>query len=154
MTTIQIQQVKELDLEKIQPLIEECSAEGFAFMKKLEDEYLSGSNRFDKHGEVLYAAYHNNQIVGICGLNLDPYEEKPTIGRVRHLYVAKEYRRLGIARQLVTQIIHEAKQHYHELTLRTYNREADKFYRSIGFSTNSDYKSVTHILPLLTGNSG
>lgn len=154
MSSFQILKVDELHLEQIGHLIEECTEEGFSFMQKLREEYVSGRNRFDKHGEVLYIALIDQKIVGICGLNLDPYEKKLTIGRVRHLYVAKGYRKQGIASQLVQNIISEAKQHFLEVTLRTNNPEADRLYRSIGFSTDSKYESVTHILSLLIGNSG
>lgn len=154
MSKFHIQKVDQLHMEEIKHLIDECTLEGFAFMKKLQDEYVTGHNCFDKRGEALYIVRIDDDIVGICGLNQDPYENKPTIGRVRHLYVAREYRKLGIARTLVAQIIQEAKEYYLELTLRTNNPAADRLYRSIGFSTHSKYESVTHILSLLTRNSG
>ncbi|MGC5326842.1 GNAT family N-acetyltransferase [Brevibacillus sp. SYSU BS000544] len=154
MSTFQILRVNNLTIEEIKHLIDECTLEGFTFMTKLQDEYVTGQNRFDKRGEALYVARFDHNIVGICGLNQDPYEKQSTIGRVRHLYVAKEFRKQRIARALVSQIIYEAKEYYLELTLRTNNPEADRLYRSMGFSTESNYESATHILPLLTGNSG
>ena len=33
------------------------------------------------------------RLVGVCGLNVDPYLDDPSVGRVRHLYVLVAARR-------------------------------------------------------------
>ena len=40
-------------------------------------------------------------LIGIAGLNRDPYLSDKNIGRVRHLYISKAFRRNGYARLLM-----------------------------------------------------
>lgn len=104
--------------------------EEFHFLKRLVNDYNSGRNRFDKIGEKLYAVYDGSgRIIGICGLNQDPYSQDPYVVRLRRLYISKSYRRLGIARQFIEEAIQEAKKHYSVLVLTTVNPEADLFYQ-------------------------
>ena len=65
-------------------------------------------NRFDRAGEALFGGRIDGQLVGICGLNVDPYAADDGIGRVRHLYVWSIHRRLGVGRALVTHVIQAA----------------------------------------------
>ncbi|MEJ8304022.1 hypothetical protein [Saccharibacillus sacchari] len=53
-------------------------------ISKLWDEYHSGINKFDKPGECLYIATAEENVVAVCGLNIDPYLGQTDIGRVRH----------------------------------------------------------------------
>jgi hypothetical protein len=57
-----------VDLER------EASAQGFNFLDRLIEEWTTGTNRFDKPGECLLVATDNGHLVGIGGLNIDPYE--------------------------------------------------------------------------------
>ncbi len=88
------------------------------------------------------------RIIGICGLNIDPYANSQSIGRVRHLYVMVEYRRRGIGRALVERVIDEARLNFNRLHLRTHSDVADKFYRAIGFTPYDGDEYCTHILEL------
>jgi hypothetical protein len=36
-------------------------------------------------GEALFVARVGERVVGVCGLNVDPYTAEPRVGRVRHL---------------------------------------------------------------------
>lgn len=54
----------------------------------------------------------------------------------------------GRGRLLVTQLIHEAHQHYQLLTLRTDMSAADEFYQELGFKTHPIWKNTTHHLQL------
>jgi GNAT superfamily N-acetyltransferase len=113
-------------------------------LRRLVNEYQDGINRFDKKGEALLIAYFDIQIVGICGLNQDPYSQDGTIGRVRLLYVSKAFRRLGVGRMLMNEIVDKAKKQYGKVVLKTDNPVADKFYKSIGFCAKSNIEHSTH----------
>lgn len=70
-----------LDLD---PLLEDSQQEGFRFLTRLSREYLNGENRFDKPSEGLYGVFNEKDvIVGIGGINIDPYSKNPRVGRVR-----------------------------------------------------------------------
>ncbi len=46
---------------------------GFKAIQRLANNWLSGENRFDRQGEALFVAKESDRIIGICGLNIDPY---------------------------------------------------------------------------------
>lgn len=73
-------------------------------LDRLQQEWKEGTNRFDQAGEILLLAIQNQQVVGVCGLNRDPYTDNDRVGRVRRLYVSVDSRRRGIGRLLVTEI--------------------------------------------------
>jgi len=117
-------------------------------MRRLVNDFEAGTNKFDQDGEALFIACKNDEIIGICGLNRDPYSNSQEIGRVRRLYVSTKVRRFGIGRMLVDAVVEEAKTHYRTLVLRTNNPIADIFYRSIGFSRQLDSENATHFFRL------
>lgn len=147
MQEIQIRPVNSLTQTEIEPLVIASQDEGFDFIYKLAEEYSNGINRFDKPGEMLLAAYDGNNLVGICGLNCDPYLNQPDIGRFRRFYVLPEYRGRGVGRRLLQTIITEAKKYYKILTLRTSDHlGAITLYESAGFSQEPRFKNVTHFM--------
>lgn len=145
--------VTELDLEAIHPLVEESISQGFRFLERLVREYQSGFNRFDQLGEVLLTASIQATIIGIGGLNRDPYSSTPAAGRVRHLYVQADWRRRGVGRSLMTCLICHARPHYQQLTLRTDSPTADRFYQTLGFQPCLHSQQSTHILHLCESSS-
>ena len=62
-------------------------------------------NRFNAPGETLLGAFVNHQLVGVCGINSDPFSPQPRAGRIRHLYISERYRRRGIGQQLLVSVI-------------------------------------------------
>ncbi|MBW4658215.1 MAG: GNAT family N-acetyltransferase [Drouetiella hepatica Uher 2000/2452] len=148
MEHIDIAHISEVKEGAINHLLEESLSQGFRFVERLISEYRSGLNCFDKSGEILLTASVQGKIVGIGGLNRDPYLNDPKIGRLRHLYVESVWQRHGVGRLLVTQLIDEASQHYQLLTLRTDTAAADKFYQKLGFKTHPIWKHTTHHLQL------
>ncbi|WP_052476450.1 GNAT family N-acetyltransferase [Cohnella kolymensis] len=98
-----------LDHSDISHLLEESLSEGHRHIKRLFEEFASGRNTFSNEGEALFAAVINERIIGICGLNIDPYVEGKHVGRVRRLYVSKKFRRHGIGRSLMQAVIQEAQ---------------------------------------------
>ncbi|WP_245631804.1 GNAT family N-acetyltransferase [Alicyclobacillus ferrooxydans] len=143
-----VTRVKDLNVDDVYPLVLESEKEGFRFVRRLYDEYMSGANRFGCDGEALFVARQLNQMVGICGLNRDPYRPFGNVGRVRRLYVHTDFRKYGVGRQLVSNVIMEARRFYTTLSLRTDNPMADQFYRAIGFSTDHAPDNATHWLSL------
>ena len=149
MKHFEIREIKQLSFIELQPLVLESLSEGFEFVERLAIEYKSGANRFQQAGEVLFGAYQNENIIGICGLNKDPYlPQENDVARVRHLYVLPDHRKKGVGRLLVQNIIVRAKTHFSLLTLRTFNPDADRFYRAIGFITEPKIEFATHYLKL------
>lgn len=146
---VKITRSESLVLSEIDMLVEESDHEGFRHLKRLVNEYQAGINRFDKQGEALFVAYAHNRIVGICGLTQDPYSQEGTIGRVRRLYVSKDFRGSGIGSLLMDEIMKEAKLHYRTLVLKTDNPIADKFYCSLGFELKTNDLYITHYLQLV-----
>jgi ribosomal protein S18 acetylase RimI-like enzyme len=112
-------------------------------------EWREGTNRFEKPGEVLLGAHKGHRIVGICGLNVDPYVTDPHAGRLRHLYVAREVRMRGIGRQLVRLALVGAASHFRVIRLRADTVGASDFYRRIGFLKAVD-ATTTHYLNIGT----
>lgn len=153
--TVRIVRLFDLPLADIQPLLLESRTQNYRFVDRLVDEYVDGSNRFGLLGEALYAAYVDNRMVGIGGLNRDPYVGEAEdgdmgVGRVRHLYVLSDWRGRGVGGSLMEQITDEARQQFAVLTLRTFSPDAANFYVAIGFEATADVESVTHRL-VLTG---
>ena len=123
-------------------------AEDFFAMRRLREVWGVGTNRFDRLGEALIEARDGELLVGICGLNLDPYANMPPIGRVRHLYVDPSARRRGIGRRLILAIIANARRHFTLLRLRTLRADADQFYVALGFTRVMNQAEVTHQMTL------
>ncbi|RKN70669.1 GNAT family N-acetyltransferase [Paenibacillus ginsengarvi] len=148
MSGIVIQKIDYLYKSKLLPLLAESTEEGFRHIARLADDYESGANRFDKLGEALFLAYLHDEIVGVCGLNCDPYSNGSGVGRVRRLYVSPSARRYGIGRKLIDAVISHARDHYDILVLRADHPVAYAFYHSIGFMKHDDLESHTHSLRL------
>ena len=126
-------------------------AEGFRLLERFRDEWTSGANCFALPGEALFQARHQGRLIGICGLNRDPYAGQPSEGRVRRLYVAPDARRLGVARRLVLDVVREARGQFAVLRLRTTTREGALFYQALGFRPTTSMPTATHELRLPLG---
>jgi GNAT superfamily N-acetyltransferase len=115
------------------PLIGESGWEGFAFLERLHGEFLDGRNRFDAPGEALLGAWRDPHLIGVGGLNRDPYASGPRVGRLRHLYVRRPERERGIGRALVAALLADAARHFDVIRLRTDTVAAARFYEALGF---------------------
>jgi GNAT superfamily N-acetyltransferase len=144
---LDVERVSELRWDALEPLVVESEHAGLGFVRRLVDEWVSGRNRFDRPGEVLLGARMDGRLVGLCGLNVDPYAAAPAVGRVRRLYVLESRRRLGVGRRLVEEIIRTARGRFDSLRLRTHNPAAARFYEALGFRPSAD-ADCTHRLEL------
>ena len=143
---VTIVRITDLELNALQESREESLREGFQFLERLCKEWASGDNRFEASGEALFVAVAKDHIVGICGLNRDPYACDPRAGRVRRLYVAPAYRRQGVGQALLESVVTHARGHFSLLRVRT--EAADRFYTAHGFRRVDSEADVTHVLEL------
>jgi GNAT superfamily N-acetyltransferase len=141
-----IQPIDSLPIDRLSPVVTEAAASGFHALSRLLSEWTSGQNRFNKPGEALFIAIEGERVVGVCGLNRDPYLSDQTVGRIRHLYVAVDHRRKGIGSRLVQTIMELARRHFARLRLRTGSPDADRFYRSLGFMPVTGDPACSHQL--------
>jgi len=122
-------------------------AEGFNMLRRLEDNWLSGHNRFDKPGEKLIGASVDGLIVGICGLNIDPFTLKTGIGRLRHLYVDAGWRKKQVGSALLNEILKDSG-HWFDFINTNAPPSAFTFYERAGFVALTGAEKVTHHLCL------
>ena len=148
MQNIEIKRIHSLPVEGIVPLVRESEEQGYRFLDTLVEEYQNGSNRFDLPGEGLFGAYDGETLIGIGGLNRDPFLFDPQVGRARRVYVLAAYRRRGVGKMLMEAIIHEARRHYKLLTLRAETAGAAALYEGLEFQTEPRIENATHHLQL------
>ena len=142
---IRVRRITELPVE-FADVVRLSTREQFGAMQRMREEWDSGANRFDRPGEALFEARVGSRLAGLCGLNRDPYASAPEVGRVRHLYVTPEFRRRGVGRMLVAQVVACASRSFSRLRLRTGSDDADRFYVAIGFRRVADQPVATHEL--------
>lgn len=145
---MRIERMDGLPADRLAPLITESEASGLRFVRRLAEEWESGVNRFDRAGEALLGALRGRRLLGVCGLNVDPYAGEPRVGRVRHLYVLTAYRRHGVGRQLLGAVIAAAHGPFSALRLSTVNPEAARLYEALGFRRHAGDARCTHVLEL------
>ena len=143
--TVTIERVRDLQPESLAALIAESEQHGLRFVRRLADEWAAGVNRFDRAGEALFAARAGEQLVGVGGLNIDPYAATGNVGRVRHLYVLAAHRRRGIGERITAEIIAAARGRFENLRLRTSNPAAARLYERLGFRRTDD-ADCTHVM--------
>jgi GNAT superfamily N-acetyltransferase len=143
-----IERLRELPADRVAPLITESEQGGLRFVRRLAEEWATGRNRFDRPGEALFGALTGGHLVGVCGLNVDPYAAAPRVGRVRHLYVLTAHRRLGVGRQLVVTVVAAAHGPFAMLRLSTANPEAARLYEALGFRRQTVDAHCTHVMAL------
>jgi len=142
---VQIERLTEASTDLFDALVAESERAGYGFVRRLADEWASGANRFGRPGEALFAARMEGRLIGACGLNVDPYTPAPGVGRVRHLYVLTDYRRLGVGRQLVEQVLDAARGRFERLRLSTQNPAAAQLYEQLGFERRIGAADHTHL---------
>ncbi|PYN03818.1 MAG: GNAT family N-acetyltransferase, partial [Candidatus Rokuibacteriota bacterium] len=107
--------------------------------------WAAGVNHFDRPGEALFVARDGERVIGVGGLNIDPYAATGNVGRVRHLYVLAAHRRRGIGERITAEIIAAARGRFENLRLRTSNPAAARLYERLGFRRTDD-ADCTHVM--------
>ncbi|MFC1900917.1 GNAT family N-acetyltransferase [Chloroflexota bacterium] len=141
---VSIENLETCDMETIK---HESLKEGYNMINRLIIDYHSGENRFDKEGEKLIGFTLDSEIVAVCGLNIESTYNR--LGRIRRLYVLKDYRHQQIATMLVEYLVEYAKQYFKGVVVNIGDLPVDNFYKSAGFSPVNN-KSYTHIYNLDT----
>ncbi|MDA1526604.1 GNAT family N-acetyltransferase [Bacillus cereus] len=144
MKDMHIQQIENLMKYEFKYLVQESKEEGFKFLKKLINEYENELNTFNKSGECLYGIFQGEKLIGIGGLNADPYTENNKIGRLRRFYIAKDYRRIGLGKLLLNKLLSHAKKYFKVVVLHTDTKQGDVFYTANGFVKREVYKGSSH----------
>ena len=145
MGSIRIEEFVEEAVPDINSLIEVADAEGHSFVCRTLSEWADATNRFDKPAETFLLAYDRDDLVGMGGVNLDPYVSDPQVARLRHVYVHPEHRGRGIGEQIVARCLQHAGPLFNLMRLRTPGPDADRFYERLGFQ-KVDSDSATHRL--------
>nr|WP_090965518.1 GNAT family N-acetyltransferase [Pantoea varia] len=122
-------------------------AEVFNMLCRLEENWLSGHNRFNRPGEKLMGAYADGLIVGTCGLNIDPFTQSAVTGRLRHFYVDPRWRNRRIGSGLLSETLKDAGRWFDFINTNA-PTSAFTFYEQAGFVALSDMEKVTHQLCL------
>lgn len=126
--------------QAVDALVEEGTQDGFRFMSRLKQDWLSGANRFSAEGEALFGAFEARRLVAIGGIN----RQSADCGRLRRVYVMKTYRRRDIGHKLIRHILDFASQYYLRVVLRTDSEAADLFYVALGFVRRTADGGSTH----------
>lgn len=122
-------------------------SEGFNMLRRLEDNWLSGHNRFDRPGEKLIGASVEGLVIGVCGLNIDPFTLNTGIGRLRHLYVDLGCRKRQVGSALLSEILKDSG-HWFDFINTNAPPSAFTFYERAGFVALTGIEKVTHHLCL------
>lgn len=133
--------------DELSELAVQARHEGFRFLDRLITEFESGSNLFAKQGEALFEARKGGALVGIGGLNHDPYVASATglgIGRIRRLYVEPAFRKQGVARLIMIAIEQFARGSFATLRLRTDTEQGALFYSQLGYTAIANDDNASH----------
>jgi ribosomal protein S18 acetylase RimI-like enzyme/catechol 2,3-dioxygenase-like lactoylglutathione lyase family enzyme len=147
--TISLERLRQAPADALAELLADSEADGVRFVRRLLDEWSTGANRFGQPSEALFIARSAGTVVGLCGLNIDPYATAAgdtRVGRVRHLYVHSTHRGLGIGGRLVTEVVAAARGRFERLHLRTGNPTAAALYERLGFRRRRDDPHCTHVI--------
>jgi GNAT superfamily N-acetyltransferase len=134
--------------EDIFTLLAVSRGEGHNLVERLVDEWDDGSNRFDRPGEIALEARFGPRLVGVGGLNRDPYIDDSQVGRIRHLYVTPDVRGMGVGRALVIALVDHARESFERVRLRAGADDARGFYLRLGFEETPDEEDSTHQIRL------
>lgn len=129
---IKIEQYSEEYREKvIEFFLEVCVGE-FGFEEWKEDiENMDNHTYKDDGGNFWIAINDENDIIGTIGLR----NKGNAVGELKSMYVNKQYRKQGIAQELLNTLINFANK-YEKLVLDTYKKfeRAIRFYEKNGFT--------------------
>ena len=140
MDEIIIQSFSGVDTAEFLSLMAISEAEGYRFLRRLHDDWVSGTNRFSRPGEGIWEARCGRDLVAVGGLNRTDEQ----IGRLRRFYVRPDNRRRGVGRLLLDTIL--ASSSFASIELQTTNADAAVFYAKQGFEEVHGNDTVTHRL--------
>jgi GNAT superfamily N-acetyltransferase len=89
-------------------------------------------------------ALNGEQVVAVGGLNIDPYYDSPSVGRIRHLYVHPDFRRRGVGARLMAIIEEHGGTFFGSLQLFTASTIAARFYEALDYLPVRGRWKVSH----------
>lgn len=122
----------------------EARSSGVRNVAVLVDRWVDGSERYAAPGEALLVARvrASGQVVGVGALGRCP--DVPGALRVRRFYVGEQWRRRGIARTLVGELIAGGLRHTDVLTCNARASDAAApFWEAMGFEP-VEIEGITH----------
>ncbi len=125
-------------------LADRARSEGFRFIDRLIVDFNSAANTFSAPGEAFFEARNEGKLVGVGGLNRDPYAADGTVGRVRRVYVDPADRGKGIGVALMDAIEATARRSFRELHLFTDTVDAANFYSRLGYRVILCGRNASH----------
>lgn len=130
---------------RIKQLLEEGAEESFDLKPLLYNYYL---NHIQDGTFVSWLALDENKIVGTSGMSFvekPPYYSNPygKIGLLSSMYTLKEYRRMGIAKELLNRVINEAKAYGCGTVQITASDMGVLLYTNYGFRKNGNFMQFT-----------
>lgn len=138
----------ELPAPGIEELRGEALGEGYHFVETLIEECGTGANRYDRPGETLLGCFDGEVLVAVGGLNIDPFANDPTVGRVRRVYVRPAWRNRGIGRALVATLVERSRGQFRRVRLRAESPDAGRLYERMGFEPTTE-PNATHAMNLV-----
>jgi GNAT superfamily N-acetyltransferase len=129
--TIEIVFVKDALPPGFEVLRYAAEGEAYSMLAVLAREWADGTNRFDRPGEALVAAYDAGQLVGMGAMSQDPYVAGAL--RMRRFYVSSRHRRRGIGRAIAGALLERVETAGKTITLDAPQAEAARFWEALGF---------------------
>jgi GNAT superfamily N-acetyltransferase len=120
-----------------------ASDDGVGIVARLKVDWAGGVVRFDRVGETLVAGWWAGELAGIAGMTRDPYIAAM---RMRRVYVAPQFRRHGIGRELAFHVLRRPEIVDQRVTVNAGTPEAPAFCEALGFRPVSGQRH-THERP-------
>ncbi len=120
----------------------EARAEGYKMLDRLASGWEAREICFTQAGEALFAAFFEHRLVGIGGITWD--STIPGALRMRRFYVAKDFRRRGVARQLALSLLDRKEVAGHPIVVNA-GTGSGPFWELLGFTADRQ-QGHTHIM--------
>src|SRR5262245_54756710 len=117
-------------------------ADGHRHLIRLAAEFEKSPTMF----HAVFAGYVDGRLAGIGAMTDEPALTPASAWRLRRLYVHRKFRRLGVARSIVTALVREAAGNVSRVTVHAGNDSAFRFWEAIGFHPISG-KAWSHERP-------
>lgn len=136
-----LQELDEFIVMRINQLREEGAEEDIDLKPALNDYY---KRHIIEGTFVSWVAYENDKIVGTSGIS---FIEKPPyfgcangkIGILSSMFTVREYRRQGIAKELLSRVINEAKEYGCRMVQITASDTGVLLYTDFGFKKSNNF---------------
>jgi ATP diphosphatase len=139
---MRVEPVSETPPAGFEALRHEARAAGYNMLERLAGEWTAQERQFNRTGEALFAAYAGNYLVGIGGMTEDPADS--TTLRMRRFYVAKDFRRRGVARQLALCLLNRSEIAGRSIVVNAATG-SEAFWEALGFAPDRG-GGHTHIM--------